>query len=112
MRARKASRQAWIKGRVAPCNSSIYIKLHYVFQIQDVTFELLLNFGYWEIGLLDFGKVGFWESGMLGEWDVGKVTFWESAILESEILGKCDFGKVGFQESGILGKWDFGRVGF
>ena len=54
----------------------IYIKLQFGFRFPDVTFELSLNCGYWE-------------SGILGKWDFGNARFWES-----KILGKRDFGKV------------------
>ena len=74
--------------------ASIYIKLHSDFRIPDVTFELSLNCGYWESGIL-----GFCESGMLEKWGFG-------------ILGKWDSGKVGFWESDILGKQDFEKVEF
>ena len=29
----------------------------------------------WILGKWDFGKVGFWESGIMGKWDFGKVGF-------------------------------------
>ena len=47
------------------------------------------------------GKVGFWESEVLGkvDLDLGKLSFW-------------DFGKAGFCEFGIFVKWDFGKERF
>ena len=46
--------------------------------------------------------MGFWESGILGEWDFEKV----------RKVGKWDFGKAGFWKSGLLGKRNSGNVGF
>ena len=57
-----------------------------------------------------FGKVGYWESGILVMLDLEQVGFWGNEILGScilgnrdfeEVLGNCYFGK----------KLDFARLG-
>ena len=83
--------------------------------------------GYWESGILvmlDLEQVGFWGneilgSRILGNWDfeevlgsldLGKLSFWKK--LDFGTLGFCKVGKVGFWECWIWGKWDFGEIGF
>ena len=64
------------------------------------------KFGFWILGILDFGDFGFWDFGDFGFWIVGILDF-----------GFWDFGGFGFCILGILvildfGFWDFGDFGF
>ena len=58
----------------------------------------------------DFGKVQFWEVGILGKWDIVKVGFGVNGIGIKRDFGKVV--KVEFWGKGILRKWDVGKLGF
>ena len=79
------------------------------------------KFGFWILGILDFGFWGFWilDFGILGILDFGLWGFWILAfgilgILDFGfwMLGILDFGDFGFWILGILGILDFGFWGF
>ena len=71
------------------------------------------KFGFWILGILDFGDFGFWIFGILdfgdfgfwGFWDFGDFGFWILGILDFGILGILDFGDFGFWGFWILGFW-------
>ena len=61
-------------------------------------------FGFWILGILDFGILGIWDFGLWGFW-----------ILAFGILGIWDFGDFGdfgFWDFGDFGFWDFEDFGF
>ena len=63
------------------------------------------KFGFWILGILDFGDFGFWDFGVFWILDFGDFGFW----------GFWDFGDFGFSGFWILGFWgfwDFGVFGF
>ena len=68
----------------------------------------ILDFGggFWILGILDFGDLGFWIFGILGILDFGLWGFW---ILAFGILGILDFGEFG--DFGFWGFWIFGFLG-
>ena len=65
-----------------------------------------MDFGFWTLGILDFGFLGFWGFWIL---DFGDFGFW---ILDFGDFGFCilDFGDFGFWIFGILGILDFGLL--
>ena len=83
------------------------------------------KFGFWILGILDFGFWGFWilgfwgfwildfrDFGDLGFWDFGDSGFWILGILGILDFGFWDFGDLGFWILGILGILDFGFSDF
>ena len=96
----------------------------------------ILDFGFWILGILDFGDFGFWGFWILGSLDFGfwgrnpkskihnpkspkskipkirpkELRFWDLGILE--ILGILDFGFWGFWILGIVGFWILGILDF
>ena len=73
----------------------------------------ILDFGFWGFGDFgDFGDFGFWGFWMLDFWDFGDFGFWIVGILD---FGFWDFGILGildFGDFGDFGFWDFGDFGF
>ena len=73
-----------------------YVAILYVRPQRPIFWILagILNFGFWKLGIQDFGFWGFWIL------DLGDFGFWGFWIL--------DFGDFGFWIFGILGILDFG----
>ena len=76
------------------------------------------KFGFWILGILDFGFWGFWILGFWGFWILGILDFgfWDFGFWILGILdfGFWDFGFWGFWILGFWGFWilDFGDFGF
>ena len=81
----------------------------------------ILDFGFWGfwildfgiLGILDFGDFGFWILGFWGFWILGFWGFWILGFWGFWILDFGDFGDFGFWDFGDFGFWilDFGILG-
>ena len=83
--------------------------------LQSIAFTVFSNAGGVLLSL-DFGDFGFWilgilDFGILGILDCGDFGFWILGILDFGILGILDCGDFGFWGFWILGFWGFWILG-